>query len=561
MTLLSLFNVPDRLSWWFIAIITLIFTAGAFYGADYLKAYKQHRKELGLHVFWYLLTFASMILLTLTQHAVAFLVTWELMALGSFFLIIFESWNSDVIKAGINFFIQSHISVVFLTIGFLMMYNKTGSFLWTDWSAYQGPCGLPFAFVCCGFAIKAGFVPFHTWLPVAHPAAPAHISGVMSGVIIKIGIYGLLRSVMVFNVDLVLAGKIILAIAAISGLYGVMMAIIQHNLKRLLAYHSIENIGIIGMGIGLGCIAKGLGMQEIASLAFGGALLHTLNHALFKSTLFFTAGNVYQATHTLNVEHLGGLLKSLPLTGFFFLVAAVAICGLPPMNGFVSEIMIYLGLFDYLGQASILSQVGAVGAILALVMIGGLAILCFTKAFGVVFLGEARTTLPEHKEFGALRIVPLAILSLVMLSVGVYPEFYVQQINSITPLFGCPEIALNGTIASIGRVSAIVIAVTALLWLVRRLATRSKSLETGPTWGCGYTVESPKLQYTATSFVKTYSKLFNGVLKSGFLEKAANAYVRFTGKFAFLQNGRLQSYILYGIIFIVTTIVLTLVIW
>ena len=260
-------------------------------------------------------------------------------------------------------------------------------------------------------------------------------------------------------------------------------------------------------------------MQEIASLAFGGALLHTLNHALFKSTLFFTAGNVYQATHTLNVEHLGGLLKRLPLTGFFFLVAAVAICGLPPMNGFVSEIMIYLGLFDYLGQASILSQVGVVGAILALVMIGGLAILCFTKAFGVVFLGEARTTLPEHKEFGALRIVPLAILSLVMLSVGVYPEFYVQQINNIMPLFGCPEIALNGTIASIGRVSAIVIAVTALLWLVRRLATRGKSLETGPTWGCGYTVESPKLQYTATSFVKTYSKLFNGVLKAAFLKK------------------------------------------
>lgn len=560
MTLLTLFSVPDRLSWWFIAIITLIFTAGAFYGADYLKAYRQHRRELRLHVFWYLLTFASMILLTMTQHAVTFLVTWELMALGSFFLIIFESWNSDVIKAGINFFIQSHVSVVFLTIGFLMMYNRTGSLLWTDWAAYQGSCGLPFAFVCCGFAIKAGFVPFHTWLPVAHPAAPAHISGVMSGVIIKIGIYGLLRSVMIFNVDLVLAGKIILAVAAVSGLYGVMMAIVQHNLKRLLAYHSIENIGIIGMGIGLGCIAKGLDMQTIASLAFGGALLHTMNHALFKSTLFFTAGNVYQAAHTLNVEHLGGLLKRLPMTGFFFLVAAVAICGLPPMNGFVSEIMIYLGLFDYLGQASILSQVGAVGAILALVMIGGLAILCFTKAFGVVFLGEARTTLPEHKEFGALRSVPLAILSLVMLSVGVYPEFYVQQINNITPLFGCPEITLNGSIASIGRASAIVIAVTALLWLVRRLATRGKSLETGPTWGCGYTVESPKLQYTATSFVKTYSKLFGGILKNGFIEKAANAYVRATGKFAFLQNGRLQSYILYGIVFIVTTIVLTIVI-
>ena len=559
MTLLSLFSAPDRLSWWFIAIITLIFAAGAFYGADYLKAYKEHRKELGLHVFWYLLTFAAMILLTLTQHAVVFLVTWELMALGSFFLIIFESWKSEVIKAGINFFIQSHISVVFLTIGFLMMYHRTGSFLWSDWTNYQGACGLPFAFVCAGFAIKAGFFPFHTWLPVAHPAAPAHISGVMSGVIIKIGIYGLLRSVTVFHVDMVVAGKVILALAAISGLYGVMMAIVQHNLKRLLAYHSIENIGIIGMGIGLGCIAQGLAMPAIAALAFGGALLHTLNHALFKSTLFFAAGNVYQATHTLNVEHLGGLLKRLPMTGLFFLVAAVAICGLPPMNGFVSEIMIYLGLFDYLREASVLSQVGAVAAILALVMIGGLAILCFTKAFGVVFLGEERTQLPEHKEFGALRIVPLALLSLVMLSVGVYPEFYVSQLNGIMPLFGCPTIALQGTVASIGRVSAVVIAVTAVLWLLRRLATKGKSIETGPTWGCGYTVASPKLQYTATSFVGTYTKLFGGLLKSGFLEKTADAYVRFTHRFAFLENGRLQSYILYGIVFIVTTILITFV--
>ncbi|MCF0178037.1 MAG: hypothetical protein HUJ90_05375, partial [Bacteroidales bacterium] len=338
-----LFNAPDPLSWWFIAIITLIFAAGALYGRDYLKAYSEHKRELCLHYFWYLLTFVSMIALTLAAQAVAFLIVWELMALGSFFLIIFESWNKDVIAAGINFFIQSHISVILLSVGFLIMHSKTGSFLFADWSSYHGNVALPFALVCCGFAIKAGFVPFHTWLPVAHPAAPAHISGVMSGVIIKIGIYGLLRSISIFNVNMIVAGSIILAVSVISGLYGVMMAIVQHNLKRLLAYHSIENIGIIGMGIGIGTLAMGAGYPALAALGFGGALLHTLNHALFKSTLFFTAGNIYQAAHTLNVEKMGGLLKKLPVTGLIFLVSAVAICGLPPMNGFVSEMMIYLG--------------------------------------------------------------------------------------------------------------------------------------------------------------------------------------------------------------------------
>lgn len=557
------YSAPDALSLWFIAIITIVFAAGASYGADYLKAYRSHRRELRLHVANYLMVFASMLALPLIKDAVAFLVAWELMALGSFFLITFESWEKDTIKAGINFFIQSHVSVVLLTIGFLMMYDRTGSFSFDAFRTYSyanpGTCGWPFALICMGFAVKAGFVPFHTWLPVAHPAAPAHISGVMSGVIIKIGIYGIFRAITIFSIDFVAAGKVILAIAAVSGLYGVMMAIVQHNLKRLLAYHSIENIGIIGMGIGLGCMAKGMGLQTVASVAFAGALLHTLNHALFKSTLFFTAGNVYQAAHTLNVERLGGLLRFLPATGFFFLIAAVAICGLPPMNGFVSELMIYMGLFASLGNMPATTQLGITAAIVALVMIGGLAILCFTKAFGIVFLGESRSSLPEMREFGALRTIPLAVLTLLMLSVGLLPGVYVGLVNSVLPQLGCKAVALSGTVSSIGLASACLIASVAVIALLRKMAGRRHTVRSGETWGCGYTVPSPKLQYTATSFVKTYSQIFGRILKSGLIDKGAAWYIRFTERFAFLQNGRLQSYILYGIVFIVVTIILTFV--
>ncbi|MCF0166315.1 MAG: hydrogenase [Bacteroidales bacterium] len=555
---------PDFLSIWFICIISLIFLNGAFYGADYLQAYRKHRKELVLHGFFYILTYLSMIALTLVGDAVSFLVTWEIMALGSFFLIIFESWKGDVIKAGLNFFIQSHISVVLLSIGFAIMYIRTGSFFFEDWAHCTESCLLPFALICAGFAIKAGFVPFHTWLPVAHPAAPAHISGVMSGVIIKIGIYGIIRMVLIFahnlilNESMLLAGKVILAVAAISGLYGVMMAIVQHNLKKLLAYHSIENIGIIGMGIGLYCIGLGTGIGTLASLGLAGALLHTLNHALFKSNLFFAAGNVYQAAHDLNVEHLGGLVRKLPLTAFLFLVSAVAICGLPPLNGFVSEILIYLGLFDFMGAANPLSGIGAAGAIAALVLIGGLAILCFTKAFGVVFLGESRTELPEHKEFSALRLAPMFGATVIMFSIGLFPELYVSALNFVLEDAGVAPLALNGTITMIGRAATLFCILVLVLGLIRTLCNGRRKIETGPTWGCGYPVESPKLQYTATSFVKTYSSLFSAVLRSGLTEKLAKAYIRFTGRLAFLENGRLQSYILYGIVFIILTIILSL---
>ena len=576
------------LSLWFMCIFTLVFGCGAIYGAGYMKHYAGRKLRNSLHWIWYAIAYASMMLLCVVENSLQFLVLWEIMALSSFFLVIYESEKPETIKAGLNFFVQSHISVVLLTAGFMMMASKTGSY---DFAAITRYCGMTdgtpaFILLFLGFAVKAGFVPFHTWLPYAHPAAPAHISGVMSGVIIKIGIFGILRMISYFSIDFVTVGAVILTIAAISGLYGVMMAILQHNLKKLLAYHSIENIGIIGMGIGLGCIGAGNGSTLLASLGFGGALLHTLNHALFKSVLFFTSGNVYHGTHTLNVEELGGLAKKMPWTAALFLIASVAICGLPPMNGFISEFLIYSGLFGWMQGADAQTTTAAVFSILALVMIGGLAILCFTKAFGIIFLGTPRKEIEAH-EMEACRIVPLCIEALVMLSIGIFPAFWARLAGSALeclPYGSASAVESSAELSLVGIASLMFIILAALLYVAKTRRNASRKVAVGPVWGCGYSEGTPKIQYTATSFVKTYTQLFSFLLgirrecvrpegifpvegsfesesydklENGFITKPLGAYGRFMDRFSFLQNGKMQFYVLYGIIFIVITIALT----
>ena len=347
----------DALSAWFILIINFTLLTGAFYGFYYMKPYREQKANLSLHCISYILVHASLLSICALQNSVAFLFAWEIMALSSFLLIIFEHNKQQTIRAGMNFFVQSHISVMLLSFAFIWVafsmdsydFNAIGKFSFLASRSYLFAL---FIIFFAGFAIKAGFVPFHTWLPYAHPSAPSHVSGIMSGVIIKIGIYGILRMLLLVKCNYLEIGYFILIISVISGLYGVMLAIIQHNLKKLLAYHSIENIGIIGIGIGLGCIGLGTGNNALTTLGFAGALLHTLNHSLFKSLLFFGAGNVYQLLHTMNMEKLGGIIKKMPHTAVLFLIAALAICGLPPFNGFVSEFLIYSGLFQGIMTAS-----------------------------------------------------------------------------------------------------------------------------------------------------------------------------------------------------------------
>ncbi|MFA6128317.1 MAG: proton-conducting transporter membrane subunit [Bacteroidales bacterium] len=582
----------DALSGWFILIVNFVFITGGWYGLFYMKAYQDQRKKITLHAIAFLLLHSAIISLMAIQNSIAFLVAWEIMMFSAFICVTFEHEKEVTLKAGINYLIQSHICVVLLVSGFLWVSYKTGSYDFqaiSTFSSSQTGGGALFLFMLffIAFSIKSGFVPFHTWLPYAHPAAPAHISGIMSGVLIKSGIYGIFRMLLLIKADFTAIGYIILAISVISGLYGVMLAIVQHDLKKLLAYHSVENIGIIGIGIGIGCIGLGNGNMIIASLGFAGALLHTLNHALFKSLLFYTAGMVYQATHTLNIEHLGGLIKKMPQTAILFLIAAVAISGIPPFNGFISEFIIYTGLYQWMQVASLGSLIVILSMVLGLVLIGGLALLCFTKAFGIVFLGNARKELRhEVKEGPIFQFLPLYLIAFFILFIGLFPQLFLNilkwPVGLFTGMTGYAFDSIPGkTFEALNSISWAMwgLILTALIiFSIRKLVLHKRPASIGSTWGCGYVAPTAKLQYTAGSFVRAYVKLnkptllfsknekgVDGLfpaeshyeshaydkLEKWLIDKPVKVIKSFLKRFSFLQNGSLQSYILYGVLFII----------
>lgn len=590
----------DALSGWFILLINFTCITGAIYGMHYMKTYRTQTTNLSMHCISFILVQASLISICSLQNMIAFLTAWEIMALSSFVLVIFEHYKRDVLAAGINFLIQSHICIMFLTLGFIWVAMRMNSYDFKAIALFSTThslvtAGALFLFFFIGFAIKAGFVPFHTWLPYAHPAAPAHISGVMSGVIIKIGIYGILRMLLLIKMDYQAIGYLVLFISVISGVYGVMLAIIQHNLKRLLAYHSIENIGIIGVGIGIGCIGIGNGNQLLTTLGFGGALLHTLNHSLFKSLLFYGAGNVYQATHTLDIEKLGGIGKRMPHTTWLFLIAALAICGLPPFNGFVSEFLIYNGMFAGLHgtDKALLSSI--VFSLFALALIGGLAMLCFTKAFGAVFLGIPRHHLNHlPKEAGIGKLLPMYAVVILMMAIGLFPAIFLDAISKPVGLFSAttnftiqPAMPMiTKALSMIGIWAMGFILLTGIVYFIRWRTIIKKTLNYSATWGCGYVAPTSKMQYTASSFIRAYRKLAEPVLsihkkkkeitgifptaggqethpydlaEKWLIDYPINRLKTFLNRFVFLQNGNLQFYILYGIAFISLVLVIPLV--
>ena len=348
------------------------------------------------------------------------------------------------------------------------------------------------------------------------------------------------------------------------------------------------------MGIGIGCIGLGIGNQIVATLGFAGALLHTLNHALFKSLLFYATGIVYQATHTLNIEHLGGLIKKMPQTAMLFLIAAIAICGIPPFNGFVSEFIIYNGLYQWMLNARLVPLVAIIFSVFGLVLIGGLALFCFTKAFSVVFLGEPRSSFNhEISEAPFLQRLPLYIIAFFILIIGLFPKLFVNMLTQPVSLFtGKIESTFipfqDGSldaVQTIGWASAGFIALIAVLFAIRKIATRKQESTIAPTWGCGYVAPTPKIQYTASSYARSYSKLFSNFLliekkektvtgifpsKAEFkthpydriekwlIDKPIKLYKSFLNWFLFLNNGKLQISILYGIIFIISVICIPL---
>ncbi|HXZ85229.1 MAG TPA: proton-conducting transporter membrane subunit, partial [Myxococcota bacterium] len=377
----------DALSAVFLIAVAALSAACACYALAYYPA-SRHPDGAARVRSAYGLTSAGLVLLLLARHSLVFLAAWETMAVSSYFAVAAEDREREVREAGFLYLVSTRVSSICLVALFALHWAASGSLLLVPLGA--GRIAPPiesalFVLALVGFGVKAGLVPLHVWLPPAHSAAPTHVSALLSGVLIKAGIYGLVRIASLLPEPPLWWGETVLALGVVSAVLGVAYALAQHDLKRLLAYHSVENIGIIAIGLGVALIARAGGRLEIAALALAGALLHVVNHALFKGLLFLAAGAVIQRAHTRSLDALGGLARSMPATALLFLVGAVAIVGLPPLNGFVSELLVYSGLLRMVGSAEGTAWISAALAAPALALTGGLALACFAKAFGSVF--------------------------------------------------------------------------------------------------------------------------------------------------------------------------------
>lgn len=385
----------DPLAACFVLPLLVVVSTGAVYGLKYWPQQDNPATGCKLRLFYGLIS-GAMILLLLARNGILFLMAWEVMALSGFFLITTEDHKEDVRRAGFIYLVATHTGTLALFAMFVLLGQAAGSLDLPVAGALPATGStLIFLLALLGFGMKAGLMPLHIWLPGAHAAAPSHASALLSGVMIKTGIYGLVRVTSLFAEIPPWWGWTILLLGAISGVMGVALALAQHDIKRLLAYHSVENIGIIAMGLGLALLGRSYGLTTLMVLALSGCLLHVANHGFFKSLLFLSAGSVIHAVGSRKIDHYGGLLKRQPWTGAMFLGGAVAISGLPPLNGFVSEWLIYLGAFQPLRHPSSTLAIAVLSAPI-LALIGGLALACFVKVFGIAFLGEPRSTGAEH---------------------------------------------------------------------------------------------------------------------------------------------------------------------
>ena len=517
----SLFLELDPLSGFFLIPVFVLCALAAIYGAEYLEAYRG-RKSLAPPWFFFNLLVASMVVVILARNGVLFLMAWEMMALSSFFLVTFEDEKESTRQAGWTYLVASHIGTAFLLALFILLGRAHGSLDFDRFSASSGG-GLLFVLALVGFGTKAGFIPLHVWLPEAHPAAPSHVSAVMSAVMIKTGIYGIVRVMMILGSPQAWWGWVLCGIGLSSGVIGVLLALAQHDLKRLLAYHSVENIGIIALGLGVGILGLRAGLPAVAAIGFAGALLHVLNHALFKGLLFFAAGNVLHSTHTREIDHLGGLLRRMPRTGAIFLIGAAAISGLPPLNGFVSEFLIYLASFKGAVTLDGVNSVPMLATIAGLALIGGLAAACFTKAFGIVFLGQPRSEHAEHAhEVGLAMVLPGFVLAAACILIGLLGAYVVASMGPlISEVTGLSATIVRTNLAtaadSIAWVSitgGALVGITALLAVGRAIALSKRSVSTNVTWDCGYAEPSARMQYTASSFAQPLTDTFDLLLQT-----------------------------------------------
>jgi hydrogenase-4 component B len=572
----------DPLSAFFLIPIFTVCPLAVLYSFHYMNKADQ-RLRVGVNFFFSTLLIVGMALVATAENIISFALVWEIMSLSSFLLVIYDHHEKDTRKAGYIYFIFTQAGAMFILSSLALAYSYTGSFSFSAFAEIPANIKIIVFFLALvGFGSKAGMFPLHMWLPHAHPAAPSNISAIMSGVMIKMGIYGIFRFYAALDTTELVFGEAVLTFGMVSGVLGVVYALGKHDLKKLLAYHSVENIGIILIGCGIGMIGLSSDNMAMASFGFAGSLLHVLNHSIFKSLLFLGAGVVLQKTGVRHIDQLGGIIKRMPTTGSAFLMGSISICGLPPFNGFVSEFLIYYGAFHGL-RLSGSSFVFTMLAILSLAIIGGLAAACFTKVVGIVFLGEPRTDMAaDVQEAGMSMTIPMVILAASCLVIGIFPAPFIHTafmaLKSIKPLVpvGAEEIALvTGNLAMAAR---LFLAVFLFSMLLRKVLYLRKTISHKPTWGCGFTQPTARMQYSGTSYAMsvvdffrpfvrvktrysginrifpgrtTYTTKVEDISEIALVDHLAIPFLYFLRKLRWIQHGHIQLYIGYIIVAIV----------
>ncbi|HPJ13981.1 MAG TPA: proton-conducting transporter membrane subunit [Spirochaetota bacterium] len=570
----------DSLSAFFLLILSCGFIFNSY--SSYINSVK--KKHSSRFDFFFLPVFyAAMILAVTVSHSIVFISLWEIMTLSSFALVMLNHSQIEDFPFKINYLAAMHIGMFILLGAFLYISADTSSFILSAPHHFKG---IMFILLFCGFAFKAEFVPFHPWAPHLYPEMPAHVSAAFSGFMMKLGIYGIMRTFISFGEIPLWCGYAVLGISLATTFYGIIFAFVQRDIKRLLAYSSIENMGIIGIGIGSGIISFHYGYTTAGIFSFAGALIHALNHSIFKPLLFYSAEVVENITGTRDVEKLGGVMKYAPVAGTAFLVASLSICGIPLFAGFAGEFSIYIGLLKAIVKnPSAGNVVFSVLAISLLALSGAIALITFAKAFSVIFLGEKRSQHKFEKE-SAFSYFPLITLSLISFVSGIFPQFLVKLVSRpLLDIFGMEFYASFGYISQLFEklsfVSILLSSAILVLCLIRYFLSKGR-IRISDTWGCGYDKPSSRIQYTGFGFSENFSSSISGVLQqkdkkasaSGLFPREAFFAARFfdifeskiyypmmkyfrhaLSVFSNIQMGNTQIYVLYGLFFALAAVI------
>jgi hydrogenase-4 component B len=505
----------DPLSAFFLVWSLPMTFLGTLYALGYLRPYFDAGRNGGPHFALLNLVSLSFIMVYTVQNALVFLLGWEIAAVCAWLLVIWDYRSQKIRFAGFNYLVSTHVGLFVLVAAFMLMHSRTASMDFSSFHQFLTQPGRPrsvaFVLLCASFALKSAFFPFHTWLPRAHSAAPAHVSALMSGVIHKAGLFGFLRFTLFLGKPEEWMGFALLAAGGLSALFGVLYTAAQRDLKRLLGYSSTENVGIAAIGFGIGYLGLAWDRPSLVLLGFAGGVIHILNHALFKCLLFYAAGAIYRVVHSVDLERLGGLARTMPWSAGFFLLGGLAISALPPLNGFVGEWIIYAGLLARAAPTSI-GNIALVVMAALLAFVGAVSALSITRAFGLAFLGSPRDPgVHARHDAPPTMLVPMVVHALGTVALGLYPPAAVALVRTTTALFHPGSDAeLTRLLAPFTYVSWLLAATLLLAGVAAYFSTRHARRHV--TWGCGYTAATPRMQYSGSSFSAQLTGLFDAFL-------------------------------------------------